>query len=78
MCVGGCYLPDAQSGRFFIGFYWMSCIVIVATYSGNLIAFLTVTKDVLPFSSFEEMVNQHDYKYGVLSGTALTNYLQVT
>ncbi|ELU06044.1 hypothetical protein CAPTEDRAFT_188571 [Capitella teleta] len=74
---GGCHLPDAQSGRFFTGFYWMACIVIVATYGGNLIAFLTVSKDVLPFDFFEEMVNQDEYKYGILNGTALTDYIDM-
>ena len=55
----------------------MSCIVIVATYSGNLIAFLTVSKETLPFSTFEEMAAQDSYKFGYLGGTAMEHYMQV-
>lgn len=75
---GGCYLPEAQSGRFFVGFYWMSCMVIVATYSGNLIAFLTVSKDVLPFDTLEGMADQNEYRFGYIGGTALDHYIRVS
>lgn len=49
---GGIYLPTAQSGRFVVGFWWMYCIVVVATYSGNLIAFLTVCSCLVLFNEY--------------------------
>ncbi len=77
MFPGGVYLPNAQSSRFVVGFWWMYCIVVVATYSGNLIAFLTVTRAVLPFNSLEEMLKQNDVKFGIMGGTATQTAMQV-
>lgn len=50
---------------------------MVATYSGNLIAFLTVTIDKAPFNSLEELVEQDDYKWGILAGTYFVTWFQV-
>lgn len=55
----------------------MYCIVVVATYSGNLIAFLTVSIPTLPFDSLEEMANSN-YRFGSVGGTAFINALRVS
>lgn len=35
------YLPKADSGRVVVGIWWVVVIVLVTTYCGNLVAFLT-------------------------------------
>ena len=45
-------------------------MIVVATYSGNLIAFLTVSKPALPFNTLAEMVAQTSVQYGLMHGTA--------
>ncbi|KAJ8309745.1 hypothetical protein KUTeg_011610, partial [Tegillarca granosa] len=66
---GGENPPVAQSSRALISFWWIFSLVIVATYSGNLIAFLTVSKEKLPLSSLEEVGSQSEYKWGTLGGS---------
>ncbi|XP_062603845.1 glutamate receptor ionotropic, delta-2-like, partial [Saccostrea cucullata] len=73
---GGESLPNSQSGRTMITFFWLFSIIMVATYSGNLIAFLTVTIDKPPFNSLEEMVEQDEYKWGILAGTYFVTWFQ--
>ncbi|XP_061178448.1 probable glutamate receptor [Saccostrea echinata] len=75
---GGESLPNSQSGRTMITFFWLFSIIMVATYSGNLIAFLTVTIDKPPFNSLEELVEQDEYKWGILSGTYFVTWFQET
>ncbi|XP_041350850.1 glutamate receptor ionotropic, delta-1-like [Gigantopelta aegis] len=66
---GGEHLPYSQTGRTVVSMWWLFSIVMAATYSGNLIAFLTVTKDKLPFNNLQTMVNQDEYKWGTVGGT---------
>ncbi|ELU13859.1 hypothetical protein CAPTEDRAFT_107912 [Capitella teleta] len=73
---GGVYQPAALSGRFVVGFWWVFAIASVATYTGNLIAFLTVSIDFKPFKSVQEMV-VGKHSYGFVGGTDLEDLLEV-
>ena len=74
---GGLRLPASQTGRTIICCWWLFCIILSATYSGNLIAFLTVTKEKTPFDSLTEMVAQSDYEWGTLGGTFWMTFFEV-
>lgn len=50
----------------------------MAIYSGNLVAFLTVAKDELPFTTMAGMVQQEKYKWGLYGHGAMHSYLSVS
>ena len=79
ICIlsGGYFSTITASGRFVVGFWWLYCIVIVATYSGNLIAFLTVHKYKAPFQTLQEMAQDGEYKFGIIGESSLETVLQV-
>ena len=62
---------------FIIAFWWLFGLVLAATYSGNLVAFLTVEKIHTPFKSLDELASQDNYHFGTLSGTAFMDLLKV-
>ena len=75
--TGSFYKPVSTSARIVFVSYWLACIIITATYTGNMVAFLSVSRPVLPFMTLEEMTQQSVYKYGTLGGTFIQEYLQV-
>lgn len=78
MLTGGILNPKSVSGRTLIGFWWLYCIVVTATFTGQLMATLTVTSVKPPFNSIAEMVAQDGYKWGTASGgTVIYVSLQV-
>ena len=79
MCfpLGGFQSPVMTSVRFIVGFWWWFNIVIVATYSGNLIAFLAIVKYKAPFETLEEMAQKGGYKFGTIGGSSLESIFKV-
>ena len=66
-----------QSLRFLIGFWWTFCVAIIATYTGNLIAFLAVEKEIVPFQTYRDLAENQEYKVGTLGGTYSVTFLRV-
>ena len=57
---------------------WIAvCLVITATYSANLIAFLSVEKYRVPFHTFQELLDQDEYQFGTIGGSSLEEYFKV-
>ncbi|CAC5406405.1 GRID1 [Mytilus coruscus] len=66
---GGKHIPASSSGRTLLSCWWIFCIIIVATYTSNFVAFLTITKETLPFEGIEGLVEQNLYKWGTIGGS---------
>ena len=70
-------MADSLSGRTLLSFWWIFSIIMMATYSGNLIAFLTVEKDKLPINNLADLVSQDKYRWGTQGGTAFETIFKV-
>lgn len=75
---GGLYLPYADSGRIIIGSWWLIVIVLVTTYCGNLVAFLTFPKIESQIQTIQGLVEQGSVKWGMRGGTYLEDYIKNT
>lgn len=52
-------------------------MVIVASYVGTLVAFLTVEKNVLPFETLEELYKHKSISYGAKSAGSTIDFFKV-
>ncbi|XP_046375511.2 glutamate receptor 3-like [Haliotis rufescens] len=76
MANGGAYLPNTESGRTMLSFWWLFTVIMAAIYSGNLIAFLADGREKPPFSNLAEMTQQDTYRWGFVGGSALVTLFQ--
>lgn len=78
-CPGGMYLPKSDSGRIIVGTWWLVVLVVVTTYCGNLVAFLTFPKMEIPVNTVGQLVQkEHDFTWSIRSNTFLEMFLKVS
>ncbi|CAG4929672.1 unnamed protein product [Colias eurytheme] len=73
---GGMYLPRADSGRLVVGTWWIVVLVVVTTYSGNLVAFLTFPKLEIPITTISELTQSNLYTWSINKGSYLEMQLK--
>ncbi|XP_012543077.1 glutamate receptor ionotropic, kainate 2 isoform X3 [Monomorium pharaonis] len=65
--------PKATSTRIVGGIWWFFTLIIIASYTANLAAFLTVERMITPIENAEDLASQTDITYGTLdSGSTMT------
>ena len=65
------------ASRMLVSCYWIFTITIIAAYSGNLIAFLTVQKLKLPLNNLEELAVNPEYQAGVHGESSFSELFKV-
>ncbi|XP_026467499.1 ionotropic receptor 93a-like [Ctenocephalides felis] len=76
---GGMHLPEADSARLIIGTWWLVVLVVITTYCGNLVAFLTFPKIDIAITSVEQLIiNKETVSWTIRKGTYLEYHLKTT
>nr|QEI46862.1 ionotropic receptor 8a [Galleria mellonella] len=71
---GGGEAPKALSGRTLVAAYWLFVVLMLATFTANLAAFLTVERMQTPVSSLEQLARQSRINYTVVEGSTVHQY----
>ena len=76
MQQGGDATPLCVSGRILGTFWWFFTLIIIATYTANLAAFLTVTRMETPIESLDGLASQTRIPYGTVSPSSLEQFFK--
>ncbi|KAK7489559.1 hypothetical protein BaRGS_00019193 [Batillaria attramentaria] len=66
---GGGETPRALSGRLVAATWWLFGFIIIATYTANLAAILTVSRLETPIESLDDLSKQFKVKYAPMNGS---------
>lgn len=73
---GGGEAPKNISGRMIAATWWLFGFIIIASYTANLAAFLTVSRLEQPISSLDDLAAQYKIEYGPIKGSSAENYFR--
>uniref|UniRef100_A0A6P7FE01 Ionotropic receptor 25a isoform X5 n=1 Tax=Diabrotica virgifera virgifera TaxID=50390 RepID=A0A6P7FE01_DIAVI len=71
---GGGEAPKALSGRTLVAAYWLFVVLMLATFTANLAAFLTVERMQAPVQSLEQLARQSRINYTVVKNSQTHQY----
>ncbi|XP_074654734.1 glutamate receptor 2-like [Tubulanus polymorphus] len=74
--AGGAPHPSAWCGRIAALTWWLGCMIIVATYTANLAAFLTIKQSTMTVNSIEDLAVQTDISFGVVTNSSAHSLFQ--
>nr|ARN17848.1 ionotropic receptor 2 [Cephus cinctus] len=73
---GGGEAPKNLSGRLVAATWWLFGFIIIASYTANLAAFLTVSRLDTPVESLDDLSKQYKIQYAPLQGSSAYTYFQ--
>lgn len=76
MLQGGGESPKHLSGRLIAATWWLFGFIIIASYTANLAAFLTVSRLDSPVNSLDDLATQYKVQYAPQNGTDVATYFE--
>jgi len=73
---GGGEAPKSMSGRVLVAAYWLFVVLMLATFTANLAAFLTVERMQTTVQSLEELAQQSKINYTVVEDSPYYEYFK--
>ncbi|XP_046384858.1 ionotropic receptor 25a [Ischnura elegans] len=73
---GGGEAPKNLSGRLVAATWWLFGFIIIASYTANLAAFLTVSRLDTPIESLDDLAKQYKIQYAPVNGSAAMTYFK--
>ena len=70
---GGGEAPKSMSGRMVAATWWLFGFIIVASYTANLAAFLTVSRLAVDLQSFDDLIASSKMRYLTLFSSSIFN-----
>ncbi|XP_025833055.1 ionotropic receptor 25a isoform X2 [Agrilus planipennis] len=71
---GGGEAPKSLSGRTLVAAYWLFVVLVLATFTANLAAFLTVERMQTPVQSLDQLAKQSRINYTVVESSQTHKY----
>ncbi|XP_002734294.2 glutamate receptor ionotropic, kainate 2-like [Saccoglossus kowalevskii] len=76
MQQGADYTPLSVSSRIMGAFWWFCSLIVVATYTANLAAFLTVSRMDSTINSLDDLAHQSRVMYGTIEDSSLMRWFR--
>jgi len=73
---GGGEAPKNLSGRLVAATWWLFGFIIIASYTANLAAFLTVSRLEVPVGSLDDLNKQFRIQFAPINGSQSANYFE--
>lgn len=73
---GGGQVPRNLSGLLVAASWWIFGFIIIASYTANLSAFLTVSRMEIPIESLDDLAKQYKIQYAPLNGSYVMEYFK--
>ena len=73
---GGGEAPKNLSGRLVAATWWLFGFIIIASYTANLAAFLTVSRLETPVANLDDLTKQYRIEFTPINGTLAAKYFE--
>ncbi|CAG9760414.1 unnamed protein product [Ceutorhynchus assimilis] len=78
MAQGCDILPKGSCSRIATAMWWFFSLIMTSTYTANMAAFLTMSRQDDSIKGVEDLANQNKVKYGVMAGGSTQSFFETS